>query len=131
MAAVPIASMTEGLDGFAVVERVERRGELLGVVAVAMPPGRPIRPAERRVVRELAAQAVLSFETLRLTAELTRHADQLAAQAVELRGDSRRRLVEVQDAERQRIGRDLHDGAQQHLVAILTKAGMARSQLAR
>ncbi len=37
----------------------------------------------------------------------------------------------VQDAERQRIGRDLHDGAQQQLIAIIAKAMLARTQLTR
>jgi len=37
----------------------------------------------------------------------------------------------VQDAERQRIGRDLHDGAQQQLIAIIAKAMLARTQLHR
>ena len=41
------------------------------------------------------------------------------------------RLVQAQDAERSRIGRDLHDGAQQNLVAIIARAGLARSQLTR
>ena len=95
-----------------------------------LPPGRPVRPAERRLIGQLAAQAALVFETLRLTSELTRHAEALAEQAVELRR-SRLRLVRAQDAERNRIGRDLHDGSQQHLVAIIAKAGLARSQLNR
>ena len=41
------------------------------------------------------------------------------------RSDSvHRRLVTAQDAERRRIERDLHDGAQQHLVAIKVKLGL-------
>ncbi len=99
-------------------------------MAITLPPGRPVRPAERRLIGQLAAQAALVFETLRLTAELSRHADALAEQAAELRR-SRLRLVRAQDAERTRIGRDLHDGSQQHLVAIIAKAGLARSQLTR
>jgi signal transduction histidine kinase len=130
VAPIPVADPAGVLARFSLAERVERRGDVLGVLAITMPPGRPVRAGERRVVRQLAAQAALSFETLRLTADLTRHAEALAAQAEELRR-SRRRLVEVQDAERQRIGRDLHDGAQQHLVAMLAKAGLARSQLGR
>jgi signal transduction histidine kinase len=99
-------------------------------MAITLPAGRPVRPAERRLIGQLAAQAALVFETLRLTSELTRHADTLAEQAAELRR-SRLRLVQAQDAERTRIGRDLHDGSQQHLVAIIAKAGLARSQLTR
>jgi signal transduction histidine kinase len=130
LAPIPVDDPEGRLGRYSVAQLVERRGEVLGAVALTMPPGVPVRAGERRVVRQLAAQAALSFETLRLTADLTRHAEALAAQAEELRR-SRLRLVQVQDAERHRIGRDLHDGAQQHLVAILTKAGLARSQLSR
>jgi signal transduction histidine kinase len=59
---------------------------------------------------------------------LLRHADQterLAAVAA-----SRARLVEVADAERRRIERDLHDGAQQQLLALLTRVSLVRTQLA-
>jgi signal transduction histidine kinase len=125
---VAIADLDTVLDGYDLAVRVQRRGELLGAMAVTLPPGRPVRPAERRLIGQLAAQAALVFETLRLTSELSRHADALAEQAAELRR-SRLRLVRAQDAERTRIGRDLHDGAQQHLVALIAKAGLARSQL--
>jgi signal transduction histidine kinase len=108
-------------DRFDLVTMVERHGEVLGAIALSMAPGVPVRPAERRLVEHLAAPAALTFETLRLTAELARHADDLRR--------SRLRLVEAQDAERRRIGRDLHDGAQQQLVAIIGKAGLARAQL--
>ena len=130
LAPVELAALDATLGAFDLATRVERRGELLGAMAITLPPGRPVRPAERRLIRQLAAQAALVFETLRLTAELSRHADALAAQAAELRR-SRLRLVRAQDAERSRIGRDLHDGSQQHLVAIIAKAGLARSQLTR
>jgi signal transduction histidine kinase len=126
--AVPDIDAT--LSGFELATRVERSGELLGAMAVTLPAGRPVRPAERRLIRQLAGQAALVFETLRLTSELSRHAQALAEQAAELRR-SRLRLVRAQDAERSRIGRDLHDGSQQHLVAIIARAGLARSQLSR
>jgi signal transduction histidine kinase len=44
---------------------------------------------------------------------------------------SRARLVQAQDAERRRIGRDLHDGVQQDIVALAAKLGLARNQLRR
>ncbi len=127
---IAVAELPTALAAYDLAVPVERRGEVLGALALSMPPGRPVRPVERRLVRQLAAAAALSFETLRLTSELTRHADVLAEQAAELHL-SRLRLVQVQDAERQRIGRDLHDGAQQNLVAVIAKAGLARAQLAR
>lgn len=44
---------------------------------------------------------------------------------------ARRALVDAADAERRRIERNLHDGAQQHLVAIGVKAGLARALVMR
>lgn len=58
---------------------------------------------------------------------LLRHseeADRLAALEA-----SRTRLVEVADAERRRIERDLHDGAQQHLLALLARVELAHVKL--
>ena len=43
---------------------------------------------------------------------------------------SRRRLVTTADAERKRIERDLHDGAQQHLVALAVGIRLVRDSLA-
>ena len=57
-----------------------------------------------------------SCATSALTAELQATIDDLRA--------SRRRLVQAQDAERQRIERNLHDGAQQQLVALTIQLGL-------
>ena len=127
---VSLAGLAGELAGYDHGSLVERRGEVLGAIALTMPAGTPLRPTERRLVEQLAAQAALGFETLRLNAELVRHAEALEVQAAEL-GRSRQRLVSVQDAERQRIGRDLHDGAQQQLIAVIAKAMLARTQLRR
>jgi signal transduction histidine kinase len=127
---VSLTALDDELARYHHASLVERRGEVLGAIALTMPPGTPLRPTERRVVQQLAAQAALGFETLRLNAELVRHAAVLEAQTAELTR-SRQRLVTVQDAERQRIGRDLHDGAQQQLIAIIAKAMLARTQLHR
>ena len=43
--------------------------------------------------------------------------------------ESRRRLVAVSDENRRRLERDLHDGAQQHLVALAIALGQTREQL--
>ena len=61
-------------------------------------------------MRHLASQAGLVLRNAALTAELQATIDHLRA--------SRRRLVQAQDTERQRIERNLHDGAQQQLVAL-------------
>jgi len=66
----------------------------------------------------------------RLRAELARRADDLAVRADELQ-DSRRRLVDAHDAERRRLERDIHDGAQQHLVALVVNLRLAQTLAAR
>jgi hypothetical protein len=81
---------------------VRDRGETLGRVAVWLPPGRGLRPAERRLLADFAAHAGLALRTLRLDADLRARVDELARQATELAA-SRRRLLAVRDAERERI----------------------------
>ena len=51
------------------------------------------------------------------------------ADAREKLAASRSRLVEVGDAERRRLERNLHDGAQQQLVSVSLELGLARSKL--
>ncbi len=84
-------------------EEVRDRGELLGALAVDMPASDPIDPTRQRLLRDLAAQAGLVLRNVRLIEELR---------------ESRRRLVAAQDEERRRIERNIHDGAQQQLVAL-------------
>jgi signal transduction histidine kinase len=64
-------------------------------------------------VRDLAAQAGLVMRNVALTEELREHIRQLRA--------SRQRLVAAQDEERRKLERNLHDGAQQQMVALSVK----------
>ncbi len=64
------------------------------------------------------------LRNVRLTAELQARLREIAAQALELRA-SRQRIVAAQDAERRRLERNIHDGAQQHLVALAVKLRLA------
>ena len=68
-------------------------------------------------VRAAGAAAALRLQELQLEADLKASMTDLAR--------SRRRLVEAADAERERIERDLHDGAQQHLVGMRVKLELA------
>ena len=96
---------------------VGHRGELLGFLRLQEHPGHPLTPVEERLFAGLAAQAGLALHAARVRAELeTRHAD-LALRAAELRA-ARTRLVAAQDDARRRLERDIHDGAQQQLVAL-------------
>jgi signal transduction histidine kinase len=90
---------------------VRHQGETLGALSVAMPSNDPMDPSKEKLVVDLAAQAGLLLRNVALL-------DDLRA--------SRRRLVAAQDEERRRLERNIHDGAQQQLVALAVKARLAR-----
>jgi signal transduction histidine kinase len=73
------------------------------------------------LVRAVAATARMTIENGRLHAEVH-------AQLEEVRA-SRARIVEFGDAERRRVERNLHDGAQQRLVNLSLALGIARSEV--
>jgi signal transduction histidine kinase len=73
------------------------------------------------LLHEAAAAAALAIENARLQVELRARLEALRA--------SRARLVEAGDAERRRLTRDLHDGAQQRLVSLMIELKLARSRL--
>jgi signal transduction histidine kinase len=74
------------------------------------------------LVEAAAAVARLALENERLQAEIKAQLQQVRA--------SRARIVATGDAERRRIERDLHDGAQQRLVTLSLVLGLAREQAA-
>ena len=78
-------------------------------------------PDERDLVRAVGAAAALTLENERLDAELRAHVDELRA--------SRARIVTAGYAERRRLERDLHDGAQQRLMALGINLRLARDRL--
>ncbi len=96
---------------------VRHQGELLGALSVSKRKGESLTPIEEKLLQDLAHQAGLVLKNVGLTADLRRRLE-------ELRG-SRQRLVAAQDEERRRLERNLHDGAQQNLVAIKVKIGLA------
>ena len=75
-----------------------------------------------RVVRLVAA----ALQNAELDAELRRTVDELRRSNADLR-QSRSRIVTVADDERRRLERDLHDGAQSHLMGIAVKVQLARA----
>jgi signal transduction histidine kinase len=77
---------------------------------------------EPELVKVTVTAASLALEHARLQAEVEAQLEQVRA--------SRARIVEAGDAERRRLERDLHDGAQQRLVTLSLALGMARSQAA-
>jgi signal transduction histidine kinase len=95
---------------------VERGGQRLGVVRYDR--AADVNPGLRR---DVVAAAGLAVEIVRLRVELRRHLAEVRA--------SRARIVAAADAERRRIARDLHDGAQQRLVSIGLAVRHAQHQL--
>jgi signal transduction histidine kinase len=98
---------------------VRHQGELLGALTVTKRAGESLTPIEHKLLDDLAHQAGLVLKNVGLTAELLARLEELRA--------SRQRVVAAQDEERRRLERNLHDGAQQHLVAIKIKLGLAES----
>ena len=96
---------------------VRFQGETLGVLAVVKREA--MTGTEHRLLNDLARQASVVLKNARLTAELEARLRELQA--------SRQRLVSAQDEERRRLERDLHDGAQQNLVALKIQLGLART----
>jgi signal transduction histidine kinase len=96
------------------VTRLETDGELLGLIVhdpalVAEDPG---------LVEAVGTAARLALENERLTAQVKAQLDEVRA--------SRARIIEAGDAERRRVERDLHDGAQQRLVALALRLQTAK-----
>jgi len=105
-------------------------GEHLGTLRVCERGDAPFGPIEERLVTDLATQAGMLLHRARLRAELARRATDLALRADELQ-ESRRRLVDAHDVERRRLERDIHDGAQQHLVALVVNLRLAQTLTGR
>jgi signal transduction histidine kinase len=97
-------------------EPVRHRGELLGALSIEKRPGESLAATEEKLVRDLAAQAGLVMRNAGLTEDLLDTIEQLRT--------SRQRLVTAQDEERRKLERNLHDGAQQRLVALTVKLGL-------
>jgi signal transduction histidine kinase len=99
-----------------VAVEVRHHGTLLGALSVTSRADDPVGADRRRLMRDLAAQAGLVLRNVRLIEELRA---------------SRQRLVAAQDEERRRLERNIHDGAQQQLVALGVKLRLADSLIDR
>jgi signal transduction histidine kinase len=91
---------------------VRDRGDFLGALSITKPRGEGATPADEKLLSDLASQAGLVLRNVKLIEELRA---------------SRQRIVSAQDEERRRIERNIHDGAQQQLVALNVKLGLART----
>jgi signal transduction histidine kinase len=103
-------------NGRARVFEVEHQGERLGSLRVTSALREPLTPAGERLVQAVAGQAGLILRNVGLVEDLRA---------------SRQRLVAAADQARRDLERDLHDGAQQQIVALMAKLRLARNQLVR
>jgi signal transduction histidine kinase len=120
----PARATAAGVPAYAAADRilpVRYQGEVLGALSVSKRPGESLTPTEDRLLADLAAQVGLVLKNAGLR-------EQLLARLEEIRA-SRQRLVAAQDEERRRIERNIHDGAQQQLVALAIKLSITESMI--
>jgi len=127
--------LSEGGERVLKVRWPEGTGELMGRAIPIKHQGHKIgdlivvEPSEsldgdlERLLTDVAVQAGLLLHNQRLTVELQSRVEELA--------ESRLRIVAAQDIERRRLERDIHDGVQQHVVALMAKVQLARNQVHR
>ena len=120
----PARATAADVPAYAAADRilpVRYEGELLGALSVSKRPGESLTPTEDRLLADLAGQVGLVLKNAGLR-------EQLLARLEEIRA-SRQRLVAAQDEERRRIERNIHDGAQQQLVALAIKLSITESMI--
>lgn len=111
------------------VAPIAHSGMLLGlIVAERAGDAVPFTEEEERVLTELARQVGLALHNVRLDSALQASLEQLQERNEQLQA-SRLRIVTAADESRRSIERNLHDGAQQHLVALAVKVGLARQMV--
>jgi signal transduction histidine kinase len=122
----PIALPNGSVPAIPGVDRVypvESAGELLGALAIRKPASDPVTPSDEKLIADLAGQAGLVLRNVRLNEELKLRFDELKA--------AQKRLVSAQDEGRRRLERNIHDGAQQQLVALAVKLKLADNLIER
>ncbi|HET9442998.1 MAG TPA: sensor histidine kinase [Acidimicrobiales bacterium] len=100
---------------------VRHHGELFGALSVTKPANEALTPTEEKLLGDLGRQAGLVLRNVQLTADLLARLEELRA--------SRQRVLSAQDEARRRLERNLHDGAQQQLVALKVQLSLAEGML--
>jgi signal transduction histidine kinase len=107
-----VPAFAEGESGFA----VRHQGELLGALTVEMPPNEALGPPQEKLLGDVAAQASLVLRNVALLEDLRA---------------SRKRIVTAQDDRARALERNIHDGAQQQLVAMSVKLRLAQGLVSK
>jgi signal transduction histidine kinase len=118
----PVGVAGEVTDDSAAGADLVHTGERVGRIDLGPKPG-GYSAADLELLTTVAAQATTAVANVRLATQLKEGLDELST--------SRVRLIAAQDAERRRIERDLHDGIQQEVVALIAGLRLARNRLAR
>jgi signal transduction histidine kinase len=95
---------------------VRHQGDLLGALTVSPSAADPMNPTKAKLARDIASQAGLVLRNVRLIEDLR---------------ESRRRIVSAQDERARRLERNIHDGAQQQLVALSVQMRLAEGLVDR
>jgi signal transduction histidine kinase len=114
-----LGSALPALPGTDLAQAVRHDGDLVGALTLKKRPGEGVGTGDRRLLEALAGQAALLLANTRLRLRLSNRLDELRV--------SRRRMLAAQDRARRILERDLHDGAQQELVALKIKLGLVRT----
>jgi len=118
----PVGVVGEVTEDSAAGVDLVRAGEQVGRIDLGSKPG-AYAAADLELLATVAAQATTAVANVRLATQLKEGLDELST--------SRVRLIAAQDAERRRIERDLHDGIQQEVVALIAGLRLARNRLSR
>jgi signal transduction histidine kinase len=118
----PVAASAGAVPGADLTAWITHDGERLGALALSFPRGQQAASLDKRLLAELASGMGLALRNAALTEDLKSRVEELR--------ESRRRIVAVQDQTRRQLERDLHDGAQQQLVALKVKLSLARRMAA-
>ena len=106
------------------IASITHLGKLLGlIVVVRHTSDGPFRPTDEAALADLARSLGLALHNVGLDSALQRSLNELERRNAELQA-SRARIVSASDESRRLIERNLHDGAQQHLVALALKVRM-------
>ena len=106
------------------------QGELLGlIVCRRVDDGEAFTEEDDRVLAELARQVGLALHNMQLDSALQASLAELPRWPTRSCGPARARIVAAGDAERRKLERNLHDGAQQHLVALAVKLRLAKDSV--
>jgi signal transduction histidine kinase len=112
MHGIELPAFGERERGFA----VRHQGDALGAVSVVMSGSEPLGPAQEKLLGDVAAHAGLVLRNVALLEDLRA---------------SRKRIVTAQDERARALERNIHDGAQQQLIALTVKLRLTQGLVSR